>query len=285
MNNNKRRKVDLVVVSDVHLGTFGCQAKELLNYLKSVEPKILVLNGDIIDIWQFRKSYWPKSHMKIVKYLASLLSKNTEVYYVTGNHDETLRKFEGFQVGNFKLVNKVVLNLDGKKAWFFHGDIFDITMKNSKWLAKLGGVGYDILIRINTFANFILTKLGREKISLSKKIKNSIKSAIKFIDDFEETAADIAISNGYDYVICGHIHRPQHRVISNAHGSVTYLNSGDWVENTTALEYNDGQWSIFNYQTDFVEQESIELESEVLQSNQEIFNDLLIEFNIAPIAS
>src|ERR1700752_5399977 len=127
----KKRKVKLVVISDVHLGTYGSHAKEMLQYLKSIKPTTLVLNGDIIDIWQFSKRYWPKSHMKVVKELMSIISKGTKVYYVTGNHDEMLRKFEGFKLGSFRIVNKLVLDLEGgKQAWLFHGDVFDVTMQH-----------------------------------------------------------------------------------------------------------------------------------------------------------
>lgn len=248
----KKRRVDVAIISDVHLGTYGCQAEELLRYLKSIKPDKLILNGDIIDIWQFSKRYWPTSHMMIVKHITSLLAKGTEVIYITGNHDELLRKFVGFDMGNFRIENKVVLELDDKKTWVFHGDVFDVTMKHSKWLAKLGAVGYDSLILLNTLANFVSKKFGRGKISLSKKIKDSVKSAVKFIDDFEETAADIAIQNGYDYVACGHIHQPQKRTITNAKGSVNYLNSGDWIENLTALEYTDGEWQLYHYLEDEV---------------------------------
>ena len=138
MNEIKKRKLDILVLSDIHLGTYGCHAKELLHYLKTIKPKIVVLNGDIIDIWQFSKRYWPKSHMKVVKTFMTWMSKGVKFYYVTGNHDEMLRRFEGFKMGSFKIVNKIVLDLDnGKKAWFFHGDVFDVTMQHSKWLAKL----------------------------------------------------------------------------------------------------------------------------------------------------
>lgn len=246
----KKREVDVVVISDVHLGTYGCHATELLSYLKSIKPKKLILNGDIIDIWQFSKSYWPESHMRVIKHLTSLLTKNVKIYYVTGNHDEMLRKFVGFNMGSLKVVNKVVLKLDGKKAWIFHGDVFDVTMQNSKWLARLGAKGYDVLILINWFFNHLSEKMGRGKLSLSKKIKNSVKGAVKFINDFEQTAADIAISNGYDYVVCGHIHQPEIKKISNREGEVTYLNSGDWIENLTALEYNKGSWSVYNFMED-----------------------------------
>jgi len=159
------RQVELVVVSDVHLGTYGCNAKELLLYLKSIDPKIVVLNGDIIDIWQFSKRYWPKSHMKIIKHVLKWISEGKEIYYVTGNHDEMLRKFKGFKMGKFVIVNKVILTLDGRKTWFFHGDVFDVTMQYSKWIAKLGGVGYDLLILINSVINFIFEKIGRNKMS------------------------------------------------------------------------------------------------------------------------
>ncbi len=246
----RKRSVDLVVLSDVHLGTYGCHAKELLRYMKSIRPKKVILNGDIVDIWQFSKRYWPKTHMKVIKRLLQWTSEGVPVYYVTGNHDEMLRKFSGFELGSFQIVNKVVLDLQGEKAWFFHGDVFDVTMQHSKWLARLGAVGYDTLILINRAVNYLSAKMGRGKISMSKKIKNSVKSAVKFIGNFEQTAADIAIENGYDYVVCGHIHQPEIRQIQSEKGEVTYLNSGDWVENLTSLEYHRGKWRIYSYEED-----------------------------------
>jgi len=247
----RKREVDLVVISDVHLGTYGCHSKELLRYLKSINPKQIILNGDIIDIWQFSKSYWPESHMKVLRRIMKFVSDGVPVYYLTGNHDEMLRKFADLNLGSFRLQNKMVMKLDGEKAWFFHGDVFDVTMQHSKWLAKLGAVGYDTLILINSFANWFLTKLGREKMSFSQKIKKSFKNAVKFVNDFETIAAELAIDKGYSYVICGHIHQPEMREIVTPKGKVMYLNSGDWVESLTALEYNLGQWSIFNYREDY----------------------------------
>ena len=241
----QKRNVSIAVVSDIHLGTYGCQAKDLVNYLKSIKPEILILNGDIIDIWQFRKSYFPKSHLKVLKQIIGMASKGTKVYYLTGNHDEALRKFSDITLGNVTLADKLILPLHDGKAWFFHGDIFDASIQSAKWLAKLGGWGYDLLILINSFTNWILLKMGREKYSLSKKIKNSVKKAVKYIGDFEETAAELAIDMNYRYVICGHIHQPQIREISNKKGSCIYLNSGDWIENLTALEYHDNQWSLY----------------------------------------
>ena len=152
---SKARAVDVIVISDVHLGTYGCQAKELLRYLKSIDPEVIVLNGDIIDIWQFNKRYWPKSHMKVIKYILKWIVAGKEIHYITGNHDEMLRKFKGFEIGNFKISNKVILKLDKEEAWFFHGDVFDVTMQYSKWLTRIGGFGYEFLILLNRFINFI----------------------------------------------------------------------------------------------------------------------------------
>jgi UDP-2,3-diacylglucosamine pyrophosphatase LpxH len=244
-----KREVDIVIISDVHLGTYGCHAKELLKYLKSIKPKMLILNGDIIDIWQFSKSYWPEAHMKVVRRILKFVTDGVPVYYLTGNHDEMLRKFTDFNLGTFQLLDKIVLNIDGKKAWIFHGDVFDVTMQHSKWLAKLGAVGYDTLILINSLTNWVLTAIGRPKMSFSQKIKAKFKDAVKFINQFEQTAADLAVEKAYTYVICGHIHHAEIRQIQSTEqtGSVTYLNSGDWVESLTALEYHNSEWKIFKY--------------------------------------
>lgn len=280
MKDMPKRKIDVLVLSDIHLGTYGCHAKELLVYLNSIKPKTVILNGDIIDIWQFNKHYWPKSHMKVIKCFMGWMSKGAKIYYVTGNHDEMLRKFVGFKMGSFKIVNKVVLELENNKtAWFFHGDIFDVTMQHSKWLAKLGAIGYDTLILINSLANFISAKVfNKGKLSLSKKIKNSVKSAVKFVNDFEQTAADIAIANNYDYVVCGHIHQPEMREIKNEHGSTIYLNSGDWIENLTALEYNDRNWEIYKFDEKQHIPEVQEVEEE-LDVNK-LFDNMIAEFNL-----
>ncbi|MEE3999425.1 UDP-2,3-diacylglucosamine diphosphatase [Tenacibaculum sp. FZY0031] len=287
MKRHKKRKLDIAVISDVHLGTFGCRATELHNYLKTINPKILILNGDIIDIWQFNKRYFPKPHMKIIKQLMNFITSGTKVYYITGNHDEMLRRFKGFRLGSFEIVNKLVLDIDGKKGWFFHGDVFDVTMQHSKWLAKLGGMGYDFLILINTIVNWVSHKLGYGRLSFSKKIKNSVKSAVKFINNFEMTATEIAIDEGYDYVICGHIHQPEIRTVNTDNGTTVYLNSGDWIENLTALEYKNNNWSLYEYEKDEIAKnihlnytvKDLELVSSE-HNNSELFTELLKEFNI-----
>jgi UDP-2,3-diacylglucosamine pyrophosphatase LpxH len=156
----RRRKVKVVVISDVHLGFIGCKAKELNRYLKSIEPETLIINGDFIDIWQFRSYYFPKSHSKVLQRIFKFVSEGVKVHYLTGNHDEMLRRYSGLNLGNLELEDKLVLNLDGKKHWFFHGDIFDVTMRGSRWLAKLGTLGYEILILINKLVNFFLEFFG-----------------------------------------------------------------------------------------------------------------------------
>ena len=251
----RRRKVELAVLSDIHLGTVGCQAKPLLRYLKSIDPEVLVLNGDIVDCWQFRRYYWPKAHMKVLQRILKMAASGTPVYYVTGNHDDVLRRFADQHLGNIHLVNKVVLPLGGKRAWIFHGDVFDVVMGHSRWLARLGSVGYDLLILINRLANWVSMKLGHGRISLSKRIKEGVKQAVSFMGSFERTAAEMAIENGYHYVVCGHIHQPADKMVATASGSVRYLNSGDWIENLTALEYDGGEWSIFRYRGSDLERE------------------------------
>ncbi len=250
--NVMKRSVEVAVISDTHLGTYGCKAKELLNYLKSIEPKVLILNGDFIDIWQFKKSYFPESHLEIIKYILNLSLSSCQVIYLTGNHDEFLRKFSPMTFGKIQLADKYIFELDGKKTWVFHGDVFDSSVQHSKWIAKLGGIGYDYLIRLNNLSNWILSKMGHEKYSFSKKIKNNIKKAVKFITDFEQTASELAIENQFDYVVCGHIHQPQKRMVTTQKGNCLYLNSGDWIENLTALEYNNSSWEIYYYEKDIL---------------------------------
>ena len=179
-----KRELDIAIISDVHLGTYGCHAKELLNYLGSIKPKTLILNGDFIDIWQFKKNWFPTDHLKIIQKLLKMSTKGTEIYYLTGNHDDALRHYSDFNNGNIHLRDKLELEIKGEKYLIFHGDVFDVTMKHSKWLTKLGSHGYDLLILINAFCNWASVKMGKGKISLSKNIKNSVKQAVKFINDF-----------------------------------------------------------------------------------------------------
>ncbi len=243
-----KRNLDVVIISDVHLGTFGCKAQELLAYLQSINPKKIILNGDIVDIWNFKKSYFPETHLQIISYLLNLSEQGIPIVYITGNHDELLRKFTTMRFGNILLTDKYMLKQNDKVAWIFHGDVFDASIQHSKWIAKLGGWGYDKLIQLNYFINKCLEFFRRERYSLSQKIKNSVKKAVKHINDFEQTAAELAIENEYDYVVCGHIHQPQLRKVKTDKGTCVYMNSGDWIENLSALECVDGNWSVFYFE-------------------------------------
>lgn len=283
MEVHERRKVDLVVISDVHLGTMGCHAMELLRYLKTVAPRRLVLNGDIVDGWQFSKRYWPASHMLVLRHIIGLIAAGTEVYYLTGNHDEVLRKFSGFSLGSFIIEDKVIFDINGKKVWIFHGDVFDVTMQHSKWLARLGGKGYDYLILINRFVNYLSERLGRGKISISKRVKNGVKSAVKFVNDFEQLAVDLAEEHGYDYVVCGHIHQPEIKVMKGSayQKEISYLNSGDWVENLSCLEYHQNKWSVYRYAEDPVAN-AVQIRNHEHKevSTKYIFNNLVSELKL-----
>jgi len=278
-----KRDVEIVVISDVHLGTYGCQAVELLRYLKSINPGMVILNGDIIDIWQFSKRYWPASHMMVVRQIIDYIANGIPVYYIPGNHDEMLRKFKGFALGSLSITNKLSLKIDGKQVWIFHGDVFDVVMQHSKWLAKLGAVGYDMLILINSLMNFISQKMGRGKISFSKRIKNSVKSAVKFINSFESTVCDIAAANHFDYVLCGHIHHADIKEVATEHGRVTYMNSGDWVENMTALEYRGGEWAMYRYADDLLAQSvqvTVDTKKKSRETAKDLMSSLMEELNI-----
>jgi len=244
----ERRRLDVVIISDVHLGTYGCKAKELLNYLRSIQPDMLILNGDIIDGWQFNKRFFPILHMQVIKELMQFISNGTRVVYITGNHDEMLRRYTDLQMGSFSLTDKMVLEIDQKMTWIFHGDVFDNTTQGSaRLIAKLGSSGYGMLIIFNRFVNALLGFIGREKVSISKRVMMGVNRAVAKVNDLVQIAADLAIKKKYDYVICGHIHQPEIRTIENEEGKVVYLNSGDWVENMTALEYENKTWQLFHY--------------------------------------
>jgi UDP-2,3-diacylglucosamine pyrophosphatase LpxH len=244
----EKRPVDVAVLSDLHLGTYSCHAKEIAAYLKSIRPQILILNGDIIDVWQFSKHYFPPAHMEVLQEIFQLLSGGTRVFYITGNHDEMLRRYSDLQLGNLQLVDKMSIEIDNKMTWIFHGDVFDNTTNGTaRFWAKLGSNGYAILLAFNRGVNRCMKMMGREPVSLSKKVMKQVSKSITKIDAFEKLVAELAIDKKYDYVICGHIHQPQKRIIQTDKGSVVYLNAGDWVEHLTALEYYKNDWHIYQY--------------------------------------
>jgi UDP-2,3-diacylglucosamine pyrophosphatase LpxH len=244
----ERRSLDVVVLSDVHLGTYGCKAKELLNYLRSIQPGMLILNGDIIDGWQFSKRFFPSTHMQVIRELMQFITNGTRVVYITGNHDEVLRKYADMHMGNFNLTDKLVLEIDQQMTWIFHGDVFDNTTRGSaRMIAKLGSNGYGMLIIFNRLVNALLGFIGKEKVSISKKIMAGVNKAVAKINDLEQIASTLAIEKKYDFVICGHIHQPAIKTIVTPEGQVVYMNSGDWVEHMTALEYENKNWRMFHY--------------------------------------
>ncbi len=265
-----KRELDIVILSDVHLGTYGCHAKELLNYLKSIKVHTLILNGDFIDMWQFSKRYFPKEHLEVIQRILKMAARGVKVYYITGNHDDALRRFSDFSSGNIHLRDKLLLKLKDKRYWIFHGDVFDVFIKYSPFIARLGGKGYDLLILINRLVNKVRMALGMSRMSFAAKVKYGVKEAVKFISDFEETAIKLAAEDNYDYVICGHIHRPIIRTLNIEGKEIHYLNSGDWVESLTALEYKWGKWSLYEYDESEFEHVNPKLQVEEVQDEEEI---------------
>ena len=246
----ERRPLDLLVLSDIHLGYRGCRADELLAYLKTVEPKRVVLNGDIIDIWQFSKSFWPESHLKVLRRLLKFAQRGTPVHYVTGNHDEALRRYTLFILGHVELVDRLELDIDGRRTWFLHGDAFDALIATPRWLQWIGTLSYDGISFVSAWLNRLRSWFGLPGISPARYFKENLASAGRHIARFEEVCARMAAERGCDTVVCGHIHAANKRLYQVPQGSdvkeVLYLNSGDWVESCTALEYADGQWSVMH---------------------------------------
>ena len=273
----ERRRLDVVVLSDVHLGTYGCRAKELLNYLRSIQPDMLILNGDIIDGWQFNKRFFPALHMQVIRELMQFVTNGTRVVYITGNHDEMMRKYTDLHIGHFTLTDKLVLEIDKQMTWIFHGDVFDNTTQGSaRMIAKLGSNGYGMLILFNRLVNALLGFIGKEKVSISKKIMEGVNKAVAKVNDLEQIASDLAIKKKYDYVICGHIHQPAIKTIENADGKVVYLNAGDWVEHMTALEYENKTWRMFQYHAkDF----PVSNQTETIQTLNVITNDIMVHLS------
>ena len=274
-----KRNLDILVISDLHLGTYGSEADQVLAYLKTVDAKKIVINGDFVDIMLFNKRFWPNSHMKVVKYFLDLISQGKEIYYVVGNHDESLRKFLNFKIQNFQIVNQVVLDTDVGKVWLFHGDVFDFSVQ-TQWITKLAGYTYDYMIVANNWINKkIMKPLGRKRLNFSKTIKSYVKTAVQYLGNFEELAAETAQKNGYKYVACGHIHSPTIKTLNINGEDITYMNSGDWLESLSSLEFVNNKWSIYKHtpsEDEFKKEEGERIE----MTNKELFADLLAEFKI-----
>jgi UDP-2,3-diacylglucosamine pyrophosphatase LpxH len=235
-----------IFISDLHLGTPGCQAEALLEFLKTHSCDTLYLVGDIIDGWQLRRKwYWPQAHNDVVQKLLRKARKGCRVIYVPGNHDEFARDFLDHSFGGVEVVEQAVhMTADGKKLWVIHGDYFDGVIQFAKWLAYLGDTLYDWALKANRHLNYMRGRLGMPYWSLSAYLKLKVKKAVNFISDFEVAVAQEAKKRGYDGVVCGHIH---HAEIRNIDG-VLYCNDGDWVESlSTLVEHHDGRLEILTF--------------------------------------
>jgi len=233
-------------ISDVHLGTPGCQAKFLLDFLKHNESDSLYLVGDIIDGWRLKKSiYWPQSHNDVVQKILRKARKGTEVVYVPGNHDESIRQFLGLSFGEIKVVPEAIhTTADGRKLWITHGDLFDGVMQYAKWLAYVGDNLYSLILYFNRYLNLLRVRMGMQYWSLSQYLKHQVKNAVSYIADFEMIMAREARLRGCQGVVCGHIHKAEIRMIDN----LLYCNDGDWVESLTALvETHEGELKIVHW--------------------------------------
>lgn len=237
-----------IVLSDVHLGTSGSKAKELVNFLKMHSCDKLILNGDIIDGWQLKKyGIWKKRHTKFIRVVMRMMEEHkTQVIYTRGNHDDFLDSFIPLAIGkNFTLQRDYVhIGADGRRYLVTHGDIFDSVTTNLKWLSKLGDIGYTLLLGVNKIYNQYRSWRGLPYYSLSAKIKAKVKSAVNYISDYEQQLVNLAQDRNCAGVICGHIHQAAIKY----YGEVLYLNSGDWVESLSALvEDERGEWSLIYY--------------------------------------
>ena len=275
------RKLDVSVISDFHLATMASKAKPLLKYLKSIQPKTLVLNGDIIDSWRFSRNYFPKAHLKVIRQLLKMIEKGVLVIYITGNHDDVFRKFNNTRLGNFSIVNQIEMVINDQKTWIFHGDVFDHIIHHSPWLAKLGAAAYGFLTLFNKFINVFLKLFSGKEMILYKSMKDRIAKRKAVLTNFEKAIANAAISKNVDLVICGHTHIPVDKLITNEKGSVRYINCGDWVEHFSAAECVDGVWKL-NYFVPEVE-DDVELPDDELfiPDKKQLYKSIIEELAVA----
>jgi UDP-2,3-diacylglucosamine pyrophosphatase LpxH len=239
-------RVRTVWISDLHLGTAGCQTAALLTFLREVECETLYLVGDIVDGWQLRRSwYWPQSHNDVVQKILRKARKGTRVVFVPGNHDEFARRYVGHSFGGVEVVDDCIhLTADGRRLWVTHGDLFDGVVQCARWLAHLGDAAYEFTLRANRWFNVARARMGLPYWSLSRYLKLKVKRAVSYVGDFEAAVAREARRRGANGVVCGHIHHAEIRTIDG----VLYCNDGDWVESLTALvERHDGRLEILDF--------------------------------------
>ncbi|MDP2213966.1 UDP-2,3-diacylglucosamine diphosphatase [Phenylobacterium sp.] len=240
------RRYRTVFVSDVHLGTRGCQAEMLLDFIRHIECDTLYLVGDIVDGWKMKSGwYWPQAHNDVVQKILRLARKGVNVVYIPGNHDDRIRDFCGIHFGGVVVARDAIHEgADGRRFLVTHGDEFDGVVQHAKWLAFLGDYSYRALLSANTLFNRVRRRMGFGYWSLSAFLKTKVKNALHFIENFEGAVAEEARRRGVDGVICGHIHKAEMRQIED----ILYINDGDWVESCTALvEHMDGRMEILEW--------------------------------------
>jgi UDP-2,3-diacylglucosamine pyrophosphatase LpxH len=234
-------KVRTVWISDIHLGSKGARAEELAEFLKRYDCDTLYLVGDIIDGWRMKKKmYWPQAHTEVIRRILTRAKRGTRVIYVTGNHDDMLRRYSGIEFGNILLIDEYIHTLaNGEKLWVVHGDQFDAVVQCHRWIALLGDWAYETMLHLNRWFNHARQRLGFGYWSLSAYLKYKVKRAVNFISDFEHAVARGAAQKEVHGVVCGHIHHPEIRQFTE---QLTYYNCGDWVESLSALiEDEQGQ--------------------------------------------
>lgn len=242
----ERRRYRTIWISDVHLGTRGCNATMLIDFLDSTDSDTMYLVGDIIDGWRLRKSwYWPALHNDIVWRVMKRAKRGTRVIYIPGNHDEMFRQFTGLTFGGIEIRRQMIHSTaDGRKLLVLHGDEFDTVVMCHRWLAFLGDAAYGLLLRLNVGINAVRRRFDLPYWSLSKHAKHKVKNAVEFISRYEEAVAHEARSRGVDGVVCGHIHTAEYRDFDG----IAYYNDGDWVEGCTALvEHFDGRMEVLHW--------------------------------------
>jgi UDP-2,3-diacylglucosamine pyrophosphatase LpxH len=240
-----KRQLDIAVISDLHLGNSACHANELLKYLKSIRPKTLILNGDVIDLEESANKHLPESHQAIISQIIRMATTYSKVYYLSGNHDKTEAQENPLQGSPVIFRKHLELVIDQKKYWIFHGDIFDASVTISPLIAKLGLLGYRNLIGFTRLQNRVRAYLGLSRLSLASLVKKRWSKALRYVADFEQLVCKHALKKDFDVVICGHIHVPV--IKTDLDNKFVYMNAGDWVENLTALEYQNRLWKIHVY--------------------------------------
>lgn len=276
------RKMEISVISDVHLATHASKAKELVRYLKSIHPEKLILNGDFIDSWRFSRNYFPKPHLKVIRQLIKMMEQGIQVIYITGNHDEIFRRFNNTRLGNFSIVNQLELELNGEKNWIVHGDIFDLIIHQARWLAKLGAAAYGFMSLLNRMINLFRKIFRKKEIMIYKSLKDRILKDRKVLTKFEQNIGELAALKNYDVVICGHTHIPADKIIETREHSVRYINCGDWVEHFTAAEYDNGKWELVYFQYEHEEEPAVD--ELFIPDPKQVYQSILEEFSITQLS-